>query len=1154
MKKAAVLIATLFLLSFPLSAQDYLGKISGQVVDESGGLIPGADLTARNESTGVETSTVSSDSGVYTFQSLLIGSYTVTASLAGFKTVEHVGVRVVSSATRTLNLTLPVGEVVDTVTVEGAALAVDSSSSSAGVTRVVEEIGELPLAVNGGARHSLSFARTLPGLSYTPYGLETTTTDMGSINGVMGSVSMNIDGMASSPKSWMGMREDSGLIPETISEFRMSSNPNAEHGWNLGSGVEMVMKSGTNDFHGTLFHYLRNEAVDARNFFASDVSPHKQNEFGAVVGGPVIPDRHFFLASYTGFRERRESGGSSASVPTATMKSGDLSEFLGPQIGTDVLGRPILQGQVYDPMSTRPDGFGGFIRDPFPGNIIPSNRISSISSAFQAGYPAPTQAGLQNNWVGSQVKAAQDIDKLTVKTDHEMTDKWKFSFGMDWHRKDVVWPGNGGDWDPRITTTHEVFGHQYRYRFNNYFTLRPNLLLSVRFAGNRVPREIGKIGNTHGADSGITGVLTPDTPFTNIQGNTGFGFLFLELWQPGTSFPGYVDLSWAKGNHNYKFGVQFRQQIVTHRHQIYTNGNWSFNNISTGLASGNSLDGSGNVVPFPDVGLTGRGYASFLLGEVDGATLNAPNTNRFNARTYAIFLQDSWRATPKLTVNYGFRYAWWTPFGEGYDRMGWFDPTISNPGAGGRLGALSFQGEGPGRTGRTRAFDKYWGGFGPRLGLAYALDDKTVARAYYGMSYADPTSEMGSGGAIPRLGWQVTVAETSLDGGVTPAFNWNDGFPPIGLETIRSLPNTDPTLVNGGSAPWFNPADNKWIRTHNLGFGLEREVGWNLVIKADYVGKLGRHFRQAWDRNQVPVSIFGLGPVIDSPLDSPEGQATGIQSPYEGFSGSVRQASRPYPQYSSVTLDPAHAGSIWYHGLNFSGQKRFGQGFTFLLAYTLSKNVQSGEGTGRIFGPPRVPHEGYGGNRVNTLTFFDRTHNFALTWTYELPFGRGQRWGGGASGVANQIIGGWRLMGWHNYMSGKPIALARVNRTGAPVDLNVGHRDYDPNGSNKNIINVNAFSPENRFVQFGDTAQLVNVRHLGYSVENFSILKDFQITENWGFLFGAEFFNAFNRPQFHGGSATGGHPGWSLADPEGFGRYGAAALPRIIQFRFNIKF
>ena len=529
MKKNPLLSLILILLSCPLIAQENLGRMAGTITDESGAVIVGAEVTVRNQATGVETSVVSSNSGHYFFPTLVIGSYTVTTSLTGFRTVEQVGVRVVSGGAVTLDSTLPVGEVRDTVTVEGGALGVDTQSSSVGVSRFVEEIEDLPLAVNQSARHSLSFTRTLPGFSYWPYESEELATMMGLVHGVLGTLSMQIDGIYATPQAYMGMSEQSALIPEAISEFRTVTNLNAEHGWNLGSSVEMVMKSGTNGFHGSLFEFFRNDVLDARNFFAADVSAHKQNEFGGIIGGPIVRNQHFFMVSYTGFRLRRVRSGVSATVPTELMRNGDFSELLGERIGSDVLGRPILQGQIYDPLSTRPDGLGGFIRDPFPGNIIPSNRISPISAAFQEGYPLPSHPGTENNWVGLRAPGPRDTDKITLKTDHEMTDKWKFSFGMDLVRKDEVQAGFGDGWDERITTTSSNPGSQYRFRFANHFTLRPNLLLSVRFAGQRVKRVIEKAGSTFGADSGITGVLTPDTPRTGIQGTTGFGKVFKDI-------------------------------------------------------------------------------------------------------------------------------------------------------------------------------------------------------------------------------------------------------------------------------------------------------------------------------------------------------------------------------------------------------------------------------------------------------------------------------------------------------------------------------------------------------------------------------------------------------------------------------------------------
>ncbi len=1147
MKKQLVLSLILTLCCLPLIGQDYVGQVRGTVSDETGGVIPGVELTALNADTGVAASSVSGDAGDYTFQSLSIGTYTVTASLAGFKTVEQVGVRVVSSETSVLNITLPIGELVDTVTVEGGALAIDSQSSSAGTTRVVEEIEELPMAVNQGGRHSLSYTRTLPGFSYDPYGKETDTTDRGYIHGVVGVVSMNIDGMFASPANNFGMREDSGLIPETISEFRTVANVGAEHGWNLGSSVEMVMKSGTNQIHGSFFEYFRNDVLDAKQFFASSVNPHRQSEFGAVISGPFAKDKHFFLASYTGYRERRTAGGQTTTVPTSKMRGGDFSEYLTDTVlGTDLLGRTIYQGTIYDPLTTRSDGAGGFIRDPFPGNVIPAGRLSPISLAFQGGYPLPTETTLANNHIGQLDKGEQDIDKVTIKTDHEMSDNWKFSFGMDQHRKDVIWPGNAS-FDQRINTNHLVLGDQYRYRFANYFTIKPNVLLSVRFAGQGVPRYIGKPGNTFGKDSGLNGTVTPDTPWVAAEGHSSFGFLFLNLFMPEWTFPVYTDLSWSKGSHNYKFGAQMRYAAVGRNIQIFTNGNFTFSDITTGLAGGQVQGSGGAAEPFADIALTGRGWASYLLGEVNNFFMYSAGNSRTNNRVWAVYAQDSWRVSPKLTVNYGLRYNWWTPFGESHHRHGGFSPDIPNPGAGGRLGALTFNGPGAGRNGRTRLYDRDWSALGPRLGLAYALDDRTVVRAYVGVTYANPGAELQGGGNAMNLGWQARPGKDTLDGGVTPAFNWNDGVPTSAIDEVLALPSLDPAQSLGAGVEWNHPQDNKWHSSINLGAGFEREVGWNTVFKLDYVGKLGRHYRVNWQQNEIPPEYFSsLGPTLDASLASTEGQATGVATPYTGFTGSVGQALRPYPQYSGVLLRGAHGGMTSYHAANIAAQKRFGQGVSFLLAYTLSKNITTGSGYG-VFGAAGVQHEGYGGANVRTLAPFDRTHNLAFTWSWQLPFGRGQKFAGDASGAKNFFVGDWRVMGWHNYMSGDPIRLARVNRTGSAYDKGIKHYGYDPNGSNKNTLNIDAFSAENRAISFGDTFQLPDTRKFGYATENFSILKDVRFSERWRFEIGAEMFNVFNRAQFYS-------PAYNLNDADAFGKYRNAALGRIIQIRVRIRF
>ncbi len=1133
--KRLALIFTICSLSVPTSmiAQENAGRITGLVQDESEGVIPGVPVVVRNVATGAQLQTLTGGSGIYTFLSVSVGEYTVTATLPGFKTVERTGLRVVSGEALTVDLVLSVGEVTETVTVAGEVPVVDKQSSGVAVTRVLEEITNLPLAMEQGARNSKSFMRTLPGVLYTTTQADIVVTEtaiMGGGGGGLwpnaGSGSYKIDGINAAPSYNAVQRDDSAPIPEVIEEFRMSTNRNAEEGWDNGASVELVFKSGTNEFHGTAFEYFRNDVLDARNFFAADVDPHRQNEFGVVVGGPIVKDKLFFFASYTGFRLRTAPAGVIQTVPTPKMRNGDFSEHLGAEIGTDVLGRPIFQGQIYDPMTTRPDGQGGFIRDPFPNNTIPSNRFSPISLHYQAGYPAANQPGVQNNWNGSMTSSTIDMDKPTVKLDAELG-RHRVSFGYDdILRKKQLWPGVA--FDPEIGSSHLADSRQWRFRFSDYWTIRPNLLFGFRTGISRNTRTLGTQGlaSAEGAtNAGLEGTLDTSTPSVSTGGRTsGFGFPFLQLSDPAFTVPVSLDLSWTKGNHNYKFGLQVMQQITGSRHWWFTNGSFSFRDAGTGLVGVDDR--------------TGNGYASYLLGDVNNLTMQGPQFFRNAARAWGFFAQDSWRVTPRLTVNYGLRYDVGQPIVESYDRYGTFDPDIPNPRAAGLPGAITFNGEGPGRNGRRTLLDTYWGAVSPRLGIAYSLDPNTVIRAYYGIFHVLPLNDFSGLFSLQHYGWSASVATTTTDGGLTPAFNWEDGVP---SEVLPNLPSLDPALQNGGGVQWIDPEENRYANAQNLGFAVERELGWNMAVRAEYVGKLTHHLRNSWPINEIPLQDFQLGPLLNTNIHSPEAQAAGIAVPYEGFDGSVGQALKRFPQYTSVNLDDSRFGSSFYHSLQLSTQKRFGQGLNFLLSYSLSKNLYTALG----------PHTGFGIIKTYPNLFGDngdRTHSVALSYTYELPFGPTKRFLSDPNSFVRHLVGNWTFVGNHNYFSGPNVRLSSwVNRVeGVPIETGVGQGDFDPNDPNKNqTLNPNAFEAPAPFT-FGNTRVLPSVRSFFFSNENFSILKSFPISEDLDVQFGAEFYNAFNRVNWTQLQTN-------IFIPTSFGTYNATNDGRAIQLRLHIR-
>lgn len=1117
------LILAVWVLAGSALGQQNIASLTGTVRDPSGALIAKASITARLVDQGIDTNAVTDGEGVYTFTNLPIGIYVITAKAGGFKETQQEDVRLIASQTTTADFQLTVGNASQLVTVTTTQSTVDTTVSDTGQTRVTEEISTLPLTISGGSRGALDFMKTEAGVQVNVGQPGIIQDERAVIQGVGdGGISHNatsyiIDGVSASQNLAQGPRDESGPIPDEIAEFRVSTNLDAEYGWNLGSSIELVSKSGTNRFHGSAFEYLRNDALDARNWFAASVTPEKQNEFGGVLGGPIMKDKLFFFTTYDGYRLRTTASGMTATVPTAQMQGGDFSVWLGPQIGTDQLGRPVFQGEIYDPATTRPDGVGGFIRDPFPGNMIPQNRLSPLSLNFQKGYPAPTLPGISLNWTGQAHPSPDTIDKISEKIDYSWG-KNRLSVGYKKELRDEEWYGS--IFDPTISSTYDVFSHEWNARVSYTRTFTPNLLLSIRMGASRDPRTIGQFGlpsSTYGATAGLTGTYTPETPTVNIQNVTGFGGPFLLLKDPSTGIPGYVDLSYVKGRHTWKFGVDYLNQTNISIFEIGGSGNYSFNNAETGLPT--------------FAGTTGVAYASYLLGNVDTATMTAPAPTKYNSALWGFYVQDGWRATNKLTVNYGLRYDLEIPLNESHNKISSFDPNLANPGAGGNLGAVAFWGPAPAGNGRSRIVDNYYKAFGPRLGLAYALNRKTVIRAYGGIIYGPITAFAGNGtDRPPNYAYSPTITRVSPDQGVNPAFNWNNGWPaPLPL-----IPNTDPSIQNGGAVSYYNPKrDGRPLYAENLGFGIERELPWGISARAEYVGKLGHRIFLADPINSLDPHYLSLGTLLLQNIHSPEAVSAGIAVPYPGFNGTVQQALLPYPQYpGGVTRSKEPWQNTAFHALEVNVQKHFGSGLSFLAAYTLSKNI------GSAVGPYPTEH-------VNVIQSLDRRQNLVVSYTYDLPFGAGRRYFAGGNSVVKQVVSRWQVSGIQNYASGTPINFApAVDLTGQSVRQG-GCGSVNPHSLTGGILNPAGFKSPAAFT-VPTTIQLQGVRNCGYENENVAVSRMFPIRENVRLNFGAELFNIFNR---HGW--TGLNTSVTSAT---FGNYTGATTSRNVQFHVRVEF
>ena len=1175
LKNHLVVLTVLLLVgvSVPALAQEGgVGGITGTVSDPTGAVIPDMTVTATHEGTGISRQAVTGGTGIYLLTTLQIGEYTVRVTAPGFKTYEATDVRVVSSETVPFDIQLEVGDVTETVTVEATIATLDTTTETVGTTRTVEEIERLPIPLVGNSsRSAISLYRTVAGVNFQPLesgGQDFMVFSRSQVNGGMsGTFGYQIDGVEAGTGEAESAEDFISPMPEAIAEFRIEANADSTTGFNGGVSVQMTTKSGTNEFHGSVFWYNRNDFVGSRNVFnqSGETAPDKQNDAGFVVGGPIIKNKTFFFTAFDIYRFRQAAVSTSGTafstttLATQLMRQGDFSELLTRDDGDP---RPI-----FDPLTTRSStGPGGdlvFTRTMFPGNVIPSSRLSSISQTLQTKIDPPNRAGTVQNWQGQADITMVDIDKWLGKIDHHINENHRFSISYE----ATITPflpevsgqsghsfiaGGPGYLAPEVDTGFIDDRDSYRYRFNYMWTVSPTMLFTFRGGMTRNPDRIleafpfgeGVPREQFGCDAGWRGPFTCEAPRVNPEGFAGFGppfnLDFILVLSQKTPFN--VNLSWFKGSHNLKFGVDAWFLPFGWTNTIGRTGEFNFTNRMTGQPGDPS---------------TGSGWASYMLGEVDSASITSPVDGRGRADAWAIYFQDQWRMTPKLTLTAGLRWNYFTPYSELQDKISTFDPNLPNPGAAGFLGGLSVYGDGPGRNGLRTVNEKFYKAFSPHFGFAYSLDPKTVIRASYSLTFAPHFQKyFGSiGPEVPTTGFNATLTDSEKDNGLTPAFNWEQGW----QLTFPEFPEIDPALVNGSGITLIDRSESVPAYSQNISFEIGRELPHQISIRTAYVGNLSRRLATSSgaDLNSIPLSLLSLGSLLNADISSPAAQAAGIPLPYQGFSGSVAQGLRPFPQYTGIGVYGAQFGSSTYHSLQTNFQKRSGD-WTFLVAYTISKQISNNNFPGFIgFGGVTRQHPEVM-NTARALLQKDRPQILAVSWVYDLPFGRGKKFLGGASRGLNYLLGGWRLSSIQNYMSGIPIRVSSGQsipggfggiwpvRAGGPLQANsCGNVDPNSSGGDRFYLNSGAFTAAAPFT-LGDTSLLPNQRQCAILQENVQLEKFFEITEDVRVHLGTLWQNALNRHWW-----TGLNTNTSSAD---YGRFGSASPPRNIMFYLKVEF
>jgi hypothetical protein len=1128
-------------------AQSDRGIITGTVVDPDGAVVPGASVVAENPENGARYETVTTQTGNYTLAQLPVGTYNLNVELAGFGRFRQEGIRIFVGQTARIDAKLQVGTLTEEVNVVADASMLDTQSAEIASSVTSENLNSLPL--NFGARGNFaaasirnpySFVTLVPGGNISSY----SSLKVG--GAPLNTFQIRVEGMEANNHRLMIRVDQVQPSVESLEEMTVhTSNFAAEYGQVAGGIFNLTAKSGTNTYRGSLFEYYVNEKFGSGIPFTNDGTgklvrpPNRRNNFGGSIGGPAtIPgvyegqNRTFFFYTFEQFRQVETRAGLLGTMPTDRMRNGDFGEALtGRVLGTDPLGRPIMENAIYDSRTQRVVN-GQVVRDPFPGNVIPRELLDPVALKIQDHIPRATRPGqLVNNW--DQSFPADTIKSIaTVKMDHMFNTTGKLSgyYSRYWGPH-----YNGSDGLPiPITAVRRFATSTHTVRVTYDWTLSPTTLVDTRVGfvrhwnpdfGLPEVREFDPITNLglRGAVNGI-GFPVINSMFSQTGGGMSLGMAVAGSL-PATKKPqALVTVTHSRNTHTYKAGFEWRDDIFSNPVIHGSHGAYNFNAQQTTLPStqGQNLGG----------GSAGLAYASFLLGRVNSASVSNPTDPNWRRPAVSAFLQDTWRLKSNLTLDYGLRYDRQAYGYEQDDRRSMFSPDVANPAAGGLPGATIYEGDGPGACG-CRFVETYPYSFGPRLGVSYQLTPKTVLRAGWGITYSQTGNGQSDGGStLGAGGWNTFNFESPAFGEPGALLRTGLVYDREALFRVNNDAGIRPTPGQVDSPPqWIHPDAGKMPKLNQWSFSVQRELTRDLVVDVAYVGNRGSGFTSNNLISLNAISIdrlrsFGLDinnandqALLRARLDSPLAASRGFNRlPYAGYSGAntVAQSLRPYPQFGNIAALGVPLGESKYDSLQLKATKRYSRGLNLTATFTWQNertNVPTGGTPWNVFDHPED---------VFFVSDLSEPLISVVAFSYEVPAFTQNRF-------IRAALGGWTVGGMVRYASGLPIPVAasqnqlaallfqntRMNRVeGQPLYLkDLNSDDYEPNRDF--VLNPAAWSNPGPG-QFGTSLPYYDdYRYQRRPDEQLSFGRNFRLAGRTRFEIRAEFFNAFNRIQLN---------------------------------------
>jgi hypothetical protein len=1082
--------AIVLLLGFSAAvwAQSGNSTISGTVKDATSAAVPGARIKIVNVDSGVRFDTVTNEAGLYRVGALVPGRYRVEVDATGFDPVTRGPITLQVGQTVAIDLTVEIGKQSDAVMVTEAAPLTESQSSNVAQTVNRQMLAGLPLP----NRAASSLASLSPGVIMVDAG--TGTAENYPVFTVAGGRTRNqtfvLDGGNVSNAVGLTRNQQLTSLPvDAMQEFQVvANNYSAEHGHSTGGIVLMSTRAGTSEYHGSLFESLQNDVLNARNFFAVKRQPIRLNQFGGSFGGPIRKDKTFFFATWEQTRQLT-SDTIASTVPTLLNRVGDFSDL------RTSSGAPVL---IYDPATT-----SGNSRQPFPGNSIPTDRLDPVALAALEFYPLPNIPGTitnSNNFVGnSATRLNRNI--FVGRLDHRVTPSDLLTARYYINNSDTYNSGTYGipEADPLGDIT-DVRVQSILGAYTHIFS--PSMSNDIRFTYLRRKFNDSRpgAGENLAGQIGLNGVSGAAFPAFTIPGYATLGnpAAVARFQTPILDRQILNALSWYKGRHAWKFGVEFRAGANDEIRDRGSAGNFTISPLITRL---------------PGVAGTGNALASFLLGEVNAASIQMSDKIQTRASYLGLYAQDDWRLTDRLTINAGLRWEAEFPRREINNKLNSFDVVVINP-VSGTPGVVTFAGVN-GTPQRAFATDK--NNFGPRLGFAYRIpgNRETVIRGGGGIFYGQTVSN--TIGDTAALGFSDAASYVVAQAEFQSALRLRDGFPAFSRQPLTPGFGAVPPGQRPNTAiSFFNPKQVAPL-SYQYNLGVQRELARDLLFEVGYMANVSHHLTaNDFSLNQVPAELMGPGDA---------------------------QLRRPFPQFSNVTWINPSIGNSTYHAGFVRAEKRFSSGFSFLAHYTLSKFLDDVESANE-YGITGNYMDAYNRRLDKGRSGSDVPHRVLLTVLYEIPSFRGNRF-------ASAALGGWKVGVLQTAQSGAPFTvITTANTTNAfpagPLRPNILRDGSLPN-SDRTItrwFDTTAFAAPAPFT-FGNSPRS-GLRGAPLVTTDATLEKTFKFTERWKFDLRGEFYNLFNHANFN-------IPGFTFGAAD-FGVVSSARPGRTVQIALRLSF